>query len=383
MKAVIFVCLLASALFNCALADVAKTGRELTKVQSEIRKISDNLKRIEKNKQSLSAQLATLEKRYGNIAVSLTKLHKQINQTQKKLKSLHKAILHAKAQTEQQNKVLGSQIKAAYAMGQKERLKLVFNQQDPALSSRMLVYYDYLNKARIKKIDEIERMLVHLEQLEVQKREEALSLENNLAKKKREQIELTETKNARAEVLARLDKDFSTGQYHLQQLKQSEKRLKEIIISLQASMDDFPFEAGAAKPFPHLKGQLPWPLKGKLLKKFGSRRSESKWDGVLIGAKEGTKIHAVTRGRVVFSDWLRGYGLLVIIDHGKGYMTLYAFNQSLYTEVGDWVDAGDVIATVGNSGGRSQVGLYFGIRKKGKPVDPVRWCRKVLGSTVG
>ena len=145
---------------------------------------------------------------------------------------------------------------------------------------------------------------------------------------------------------------------------------------LPDSRDDFSKLKG---DFSSLKGQLPWPVKGRLTNKFGSARAESTesiWDGVLIDASEGTEIRAVTSGKVVFSDWLRGYGLLIIIDHGKGYMTLYAFNQSLYRQVGEWVDAGEVIASVGQSGGRSHSGLYFGIRNKGKPVDPLEWCRK-------
>jgi septal ring factor EnvC (AmiA/AmiB activator) len=120
----------------------------------------------------------------------------------------------------------------------------------------------------------------------------------------------------------------------------------------------------------------PWPVNSRLAKKFGSARAESNWDGVLIDAREGTEIHAVTTGEVVYAEWLRGYGLLMIIDHGKGYMTLYAFNQSLYKQVGEWVEADDIIASVGQSSGRSQSGLYFDIGKKGKPVAPLEWCRK-------
>jgi len=152
---------------------------------------------------------------------------------------------------------------------------------------------------------------------------------------------------------------------------------------LQQTDDDFPFDEGLVKEFAKLKGALPWPVKGRLVKKFGARRSDSRWDGVLIKANEGQEVRAVTRGQVVYADWLRGYGLLTIIKHDKGYMTLYAFNQSLYKAKGDWVEAGTVISTVGLSGGRSDAGLYFGIRKKGKPVNPVKWCRKIRHGKVG
>jgi septal ring factor EnvC (AmiA/AmiB activator) len=128
--------------------------------------------------------------------------------------------------------------------------------------------------------------------------------------------------------------------------------------------------------FSTLKGKLPWPVRGRLAQRFGSSRAEGKWDGVLINANEGMEIKAVTRGKIVYAEWLRGYGLLTIIDHGQGYMTIYAFNQSLYKRMGDSVEAGDVIASVGQSGGRTQAGLYFGIRNKGVPVDPLEWCQK-------
>jgi septal ring factor EnvC (AmiA/AmiB activator) len=128
--------------------------------------------------------------------------------------------------------------------------------------------------------------------------------------------------------------------------------------------------------FSALKGSLPWPVRGRLAQKFGSPRTEGAWDGVLIDAPEGMEIKAVTQGKVVYAEWMRGYGLLIIIDHGHGYMTLYAFNQSLYKKMGDTVAAGDVIASVGQSGGRSEAGLYFGIRNKGVPIDPLEWCRR-------
>jgi septal ring factor EnvC (AmiA/AmiB activator) len=136
------------------------------------------------------------------------------------------------------------------------------------------------------------------------------------------------------------------------------------------------FHPKVTKPFAKMKGQLPWPIKGAIIRQFGSPRFETRWDGVLISATEGTDIRAVTAGHVVFADWLRGYGLMIILDHGGGYMTLYAFNQSLYKKVGESVAAGTVIAAVGSSGGREDSGLYFGIRSKGKPVNPVIWCKK-------
>ncbi|MDD5754822.1 MAG: peptidoglycan DD-metalloendopeptidase family protein, partial [Methylococcales bacterium] len=127
--------------------------------------------------------------------------------------------------------------------------------------------------------------------------------------------------------------------------------------------------------FAKLKGELPWPVKGEIMQKFGSAREEGKLDGVIIAAPEGTEINSITDGKVVYADWMRGYGLIIIVDHGKGFISLYAFNQSLYKKLGDVVNSGDVIASVGLSGGHDRASLYFGIRKKGKSVDPMEWCK--------
>jgi septal ring factor EnvC (AmiA/AmiB activator) len=127
--------------------------------------------------------------------------------------------------------------------------------------------------------------------------------------------------------------------------------------------------------FPNLKGQLPWPVMGAITEHFGSRRFETTWDGAILSAREGADIHAIAAGKVVYADWLRGYGLMLILDHGNGYMSLYGFNQSLHKNVGEQVIAGETLASVGRSGGRAQAALYFGIRKMGRPVNPELWCR--------
>jgi septal ring factor EnvC (AmiA/AmiB activator) len=282
----------------------------------------------------------------------------------------------------------------------------------------MLVYYDYLNKARLIKLSSISGSIQQLDRLTKQQQEETENLENSLEQKKSEQIAVDGARKRRSELLAQLKNGYSSNEQQIIYLKESENKLKNLVSSLQRSTNDLSFEAeqtkkmpktavdplqpsedmtdsvdsfsktsiaptnareGQAVNFSELKGQLPWPVKGRLANKFGSSRTESSesiWDGVLIDASEGAEIHAITNGKVVYSDWLRGYGLLIIIDHGKDYMSLYAFNQSLYRQVGEWVGTGDVIASVGQSGGRSQSGLYFGIRSKGKSVDPLEWCRK-------
>lgn len=411
MRKQLVFCFLLSVFVHEGNAEVSDKSEELNEVQSGINAAGQNMQRSQLQKNTLNTQLGEVEKLYGRTAALLRTLQGQVEQKRQNLTKIRQEMQKLQDEVAKQNKELAGQMKAAYAMGQKEKLKLLLNQQDPALSSRMLVYYDYLNKARLAKLSNISESMTHLDQLSKQQQQETELLEKNLEQKKAEQITVDGVRKRRAELLTRLKSDFSSNEQQIIHLKESENKLKNLVSSLQRSTNDLTFEveqtkklhkavevapeskdlpdsgddfskissAAAGGDFSSLKGQLPWPVKGKLVNKFGSARAESAesiWDGVLIDAGEGTEIRAITSGKVVFSDWLRGYGLLIIIDHGKGYMSLYAFNQSLYRQMGDWVNVGEVIASVGQSGGRSRSGLYFGIRNKGKPVDPLEWCRK-------
>ncbi|WP_340120664.1 murein hydrolase activator EnvC family protein [Methylobacter svalbardensis] len=407
MRKKLICCFLLSVFVREGSAEVSRKNEELNQVQSGIEAASKNRQRIQLQKNTLSTQLGEVETLYGRTAALLRTLQQQVEQKRQNLSKIQQEMRESKSEVDRQNKELAGQIKAAYAMGKKEKLKLLLNQQDPALSSRMLVYYDYLNKARLTKLAVISESMQHLESLDKQQQHETELLEKSLEQKITEQIAIDRVRKRRTGLLTQLKKDFSSNEQQIIHLKESENKLKNLVSSLQRSTNDLAVEIEQTKKsqkttevlsepakilpdsgdnfsklkgdFSTLKGQLPWPVKGRLTNKFGSVRAESTqaiWDGVLIDAREGTEIRAITSGTVVFSDWLRGYGLLIIIDHGKGYMTLYAFNQSLYRQVGEWVDVGEVIASVGQSGGRSHSGLYFGIRNKGKPVDPLEWCRK-------
>jgi len=407
MRKKLVFCFLLSAFVHEGSAEIPEKNEELTEVQSGIKAADQNMRRIQLKKNTLNTQLGEVEKLYGRTAALLKTLQGQVEQKRQNLNKIRQEKQSLQDEVAKQNKELEGQIKAAYAMGQKEQLKLLLNQQDPALASRMLVYYDYLNKARLTKLAGISESIQHLERLGKLQEQETELLEKNLEQKKTEQIAVDSVRKRRSELLTQLKSDFSSNEQQIIHLKESENKLKNLVSSLQRSTNDLTFEIEQTKKlhkaaevssepgkdlpdskddfselkgdFSELKGQLPWPVKGRLTNKFGSARAESTesiWDGVLIDASEGTEIRAITSGKVVYSDWLRGYGLLIIIDHGKGYMTLYAFNQSVYRQVGEWVDVGEVIASVGQSGGRSHPGLYFGIRNKGKPVDPLEWCRK-------
>jgi murein hydrolase activator len=388
-KKLVFVFLL-GAWISHGYAEDLQTITELNKVESDINDVTQNMQRLSEQKDALQNLLADIEKHYGEIAASLKTLQSQIEKKRDSLDNIRQDMQGYQSEIDKLSKQLADQIRVAYAIGQKEKLKLLLNQQDPALSSRMMVYFNYFNKERLKKLADLEAAVQRLDQLDKQKQTETELLEQDLTRKKSEQAVLDEARQQRNELLVKIGTDFSSSEQQLSQLQESENRLKSLMASLPVTEEELAVDAEQGKElsssvedssepkagFSTLKGKLPWPVSGKLVHKFGSARTEGTWDGVLIDANEGLEIKAVTAGKVVYAEWMRSYGLLMIIDHGQGYMTLYAFNQSLYKQVGDSVAAGDVIASVGQSGGRSQSGLYFGIRNKGVPIDPLEWCRK-------
>lgn len=390
MREKLVFCFLLVVLVSNGRAEDLQTGNELNRIESDINNVKQDMQRLSQQKDSLQNLLADIEKRYGESAASLKTLQAQIGQKHQSLDKIRHEMQVYQTEIDKLSKELAGQIRSAYAVGQKDKLKLMLNQQDPALSSRMMVYYDYLNKVRLSRLADMDASVHHLDQLDKQKSVETELLEQSLERKKSEQVALDEARKQRNELLAQINNEFSSNEQQLIQLQISENRLRSLMASLPVTEEELAVDAGQANElstsmesslepkadFPALKGKLPWPVKGRIVQRFGSLRSEGIKDGVLIDATEGMEIQAVTRGKVVYAEWLRGYGLLIILDHGQGYMTLYAFNQSLYKQKGELVEAGDIIASVGQSGGRTQSGLYFGIRKKGVPVDPLEWCRK-------
>lgn len=357
--------------------------KQLETVRAKIKSVQQSLDSIQIERNSVVGQLKTIERDYGKITKSLRNLQAQTAIQRRHLKETKVKAEKLRASVNQQSEMLAVQLRSAYLMGRENRLKLVLNQEDPARINRLLVYYDYLHKARVLQLSKIQQKLGELGRIESEHLQESARLIQMLERKKSEQQRLGGVRLARKQVVAQLEREVKNKGDQLSQLRANERQLTELLLSLQRIMDDFPLKKGASVPFHQLQGRLTWPIKGKLIKRFGAKRRQGRWDGVLIGAQEGTPVRAISSGRIAYSDWLRGYGLLTIMDHGDGYMTLYAFNQSLYKEVGEWVETGEVIAGVGRSGGRLQTGLYFGIRKRGEPINPVKWCQRVRGGRVG
>ena len=242
---------------------------------------------------------------------------------------------------------------------------------------RVVAYYDYLNRARSRRIARLERDLGALEAVQVRIAEEKAELEQARAEQARKKAALEAGRKERRQVVVRLEARLEDKGEQLESMLADKAELEKLIKALRRALDDIPPEVGQTEPFAKRRGRLPWPVEGPIAKRYGAPRSVGglRWQGVVIRAGAGEAVHTVSHGRVAFADWLRGYGMLLIVDHGDGFMSLYGHNQSLLKEAGDWVQAGEVVAMVGSSGGRQRDGLYFEIRKDGRPRDPARWCR--------
>lgn len=356
----------------------AEKEAELEQLRQRITALQRELEQERGRYDVLRKDLRRSERQIGTLSRKLRQLDADLQERGQRMGVLRKRAADLQQQVASQRHYLAAQIRTSYAMGRQEYMKILLNQENPATVGRVITYYDYLNKARAERIETLGNTLLELEQVRSEMEVETQRLRALRERQAQEKLELETSRAERARVLRQLKAQLEDKDLHLVGMQRDEQELKRLISALSEALDDIPAEPGNRKPFATLKGKLKWPTSGPLLASFGSPRSLGKlsWQGVSIGAKTGQEVRAVSHGRVAFADWLRGYGLLMIIDHGEGYMSLYGHNQSLYKETGDWVETGEVIATVGDSGGQEKSALYFEIRKDGHPADPVRWCKR-------
>lgn len=355
---------------------VAEQNRELDRIQSHIQAVLDNLESKQQEHGGLEQQLREIEKSLGAKVHEVRKLDGRLSTSRHKRARLESERQSLQVRLTEQRRKLAAQLRSAYLAGNQAQLKLLLNQQDPSALARMLKYYEYLNRARLKTIGETQTVLDSLHSVETQIAASTVELEQLRLLREQERKALAEQRQNRQAVLEKLQREISEYRQSVTRLRQDENRVRELIASLSGIFADIPANSQTTLPFEQLKGQLPWPARGSVLNHFGQSRTGSDlvWQGLRIGAPRGSEVRAVSHGRVAFADWLSGFGLLLIIDHSHGYISLYGHNEAMYKEVGNWVQAGEVIATVGNSGGEQQAVLYFEIRYEGKPVDPKKWC---------
>jgi septal ring factor EnvC (AmiA/AmiB activator) len=358
-------------------ANPAKTEAELKAVRTQIDKVRAEMERDAGRRDKLAREIEESEKSVGSARGALEKLRKE-----RAAHTARRAELAAERQREEaglaaDRGALAGQIRAAHMIGKREPIKLLLNQRDPAETGRVLVYYQYFGKARASQIAAIDAHLAELARLDAElaaEEERLLSLEEQ---QRGEVSKLQAARERRGRALVSLEAESKNRARELERLKDQQSGLEKLVRELRRALeriDKFPTDSKDA--FAKLRGKLAWPTAGRLVASYGQTRAGGvKWDGVLVAGAAGTPVRSVYHGRVVYADWLSGLGLLVIVDHGDGYLSLYGHNERIYKEVGERVTAGDTIATLGDSGGRPRAELYFEIRKGGRPVDPRPWFR--------
>jgi len=355
----------------------AKAEAELKAVRSQIDKVKADMERDAGRRDQLAKELEESEKTVGAARGALDKLRRE-----RATHTARRAELAAERRTEesalaQDREALAGQIRAASMIGRQEPIKLLLNQRDPGQTGRVLVYYQYFGRARASQIAAIDAHLAEINQLDAELAAEEQRLLALEEQQRGEVSKLQSARERRGRALVSLDTESKNRAKELERLEEQKGGLEKLVRELRRALERIEkFPTDSKDAFARLRGKLAWPVAGKLIASYGQVRAGGmKWDGVLLAGAQGTPVRAVYHGRVVYADWLSGLGLLTIIDHGDGYLSLYGHNERLYKEVGERVTAGDTIATVGDSGGRSSPALYFEIRKGGKPVDPRPWFK--------
>lgn len=357
--------------------DARKTEQELTQVKKKIESLQHVIKKTRSQRSDTEEALRKVELEISNTQKDLRDANQQIRKSKQTVERLNAEKIKLEAAKQKQKVALVSDIQAAYRTGRQEYIKLLLNQQEPEKLARVIKYYDYFHRTRLKNIQSFNSTIASLVENQQQLDDELELLQNLKLRLEIQQDGLIKAKAQRKKVLQKLDVALRDRGQKLSQLSENQEELQRLLRAVQETLADLPANVGDTTPFAKRKGKLNWPTRGRVARSFRSKREDSslRWNGVIIRTGTGEPVKTVHRGRVVFSDWLRGFGLLTIIDHGDNYYTLYGHNESLLTEPGDWVEVGQVIAYTGTSGGQDKPGLYFEIRKDGNPVNPSHWCR--------
>lgn len=358
-------------------ANAGDDEAQLQQLRVRIEALQEKLNDTRDRRNDVREEVRGLERRIGGLLNNLRKTGARLRANENQLADLNTRAAREQGRLGVQRQQLARQIYTAYLMGRQGYPKMLLNQENPARVARVTAYYRYLNQARAERIGHIQASLSRLAALEREIRERHRELESLRAEQREQKTALEPSRARRGVLLASLNREVRDQSNQIDWLRADEKRLEQLIEELK-TVPPVPLPpSGAKTPFAKFQGRLPLPTQGRILARYGASKNVGnlKWRGLLIGGQEGQRVISVFRGRVVFADWLRGFGLLLILDHGDGYMTLYGHNQSLHQGVGEWVEAGATVASLGNTGDMAQPGLYFEIRRNGEPRDPLIWCQ--------
>ncbi|MBE02565.1 peptidoglycan DD-metalloendopeptidase family protein [uncultured Marinobacter sp.] len=369
--------LLLGALSVAAPPDTDVTPEQLEDLRERIGAIDKWLAEAEEDRSALERQLSATERRIGQLTRERRALRLQIEQQQQRLQQLEQEAARLSDTLERQRDSLRQQIRAAWMEGDTPALKVLLNEADPSRIARTLTYYEYLSRNTVERLEAFRRSLAALKQTQAEAQATRTHLAESEQDLARRQQQLSATRQSRERTLAALEADIRSRRNQRDELEADRKRLEALLEEVQRAIADIP-APNESQPFASLRNRLPWPVQGKVISGFGDRYADGKLrrTGLLIRTAEDAPVKAIHYGRVVFANWLRGFGLITIIDHGDGYMTLYGHSSSLFTSPGDWVEAGETIALAGRTGGTEEPVLYFEVRHNGKPDNPRRWLAR-------
>ncbi|MEJ2258260.1 MAG: peptidoglycan DD-metalloendopeptidase family protein [Woeseiaceae bacterium] len=353
--------------------------QELADVRERISELKHSMDEAAEDRDRLTGELQEIEVQIAEQRSRIRELERERDFAASRKEKLDAELASREAHLDAESAALAAQVRSAWMSGNQEKIKLLLNQRDPAMLGRLMAYYRYLNDYRAGNIEAVIGEIRKLEELRGEIAAEQARLDN-LAKARYDELgRLNTSLESRQDLLARLKQRIAEEGQEVDRLAAQEQDLSRLIAELTTILSDYPITS--EQPFSELRGKLTWPVAGTLLHDFGQPRGGGvKWNGVVLAAPRGREVRAVYHGRVAFADWLAGMGLLVIVDHGEGYLSLYGYNETVLKDTGDWVAPGDVIATVGDSGGQPQASLYFELRKGTRPENPRRWVTRRPGS---
>ncbi len=353
--------------------DAAEAEQQLAEVRARIDDLEEQIAVRVAERGVAEGELRDAERRESGVRRKLEEIAAALTATGRRLEQLESESAAIRGELARHVAELERQLRAAYVSGRDDWLRSVLSQRDPAEIGRRLVYHSYIARQRTGLIDTVRDDLDRLAEAEASLQRERERLAESQRAERERLAELSELRERRKVALAEINKGISSRNERMARLSAEAEDLEALVAELTRILATIPI-AGAV-PFAERKGQMALPTSGRIIRKFGEARAEGRlrWDGILVGAPAGQDVRAVHYGRVVYADWLPGMGLLVVLEHGDGYLSLYGHNQDVVTDVGEWVDPDTVIAHVGDSGGRAVTGLYFEIRKDGTPQNPGRW----------
>ncbi|MBT8117344.1 MAG: peptidoglycan DD-metalloendopeptidase family protein, partial [Gammaproteobacteria bacterium] len=356
--------------------EVKTKAAQLDKLRKRIGVLKQELEDVRGTRDARQAALERTDKAISGLIAELRITRTRVSDAERQLAVLEKEQQAERRKLAAMRAQLKQEVRASYMAGRQERVKLLLNQEDPAAVARMLVYQGYFTRARTGRIQDFHETLARLGEREQVLLERRASLEALYREQQAQTDSLTGEQARQHQLLVEIEKQLGDKTDELKSLQQDEQRLGKLVEKLRRALLDVPL-GELDKPLKSLKGKLSWPVTGRVTRNYGEKQGvgDARSRGLTIATRADTDVHAIAKGRVAFADWLRGFGLLMIIEHGDGYMSLYGRNNSLYKGVGEWVERGEVIAAAGNSGGQRNSALYLELRRNGRPVDPRSWFR--------